>query len=205
MAILFFAMAPAAACAGKADRSEDPTAADSEFVKRLGRDLVAAQEAGASEEQLAVLERARESGEVSFEEYSAAVGRALRCLREAGVAVQDHGVDSHQGLEKRSYSVPIEAADRRTPLGYSVHRCVAEHSFWVERAYQLQPSSVEEKEAHFAEYRDAILDCLANNDIDVPDEWAEASRADLNEAFRGDRQKQKVYGGCLHESGYSRS
>lgn len=39
-----------------------------------------------------------------------------------------------------------------------MHRCVAEHSFWVERAYQLQPSSIEAQEAYFEQFREPLLE-----------------------------------------------
>jgi hypothetical protein len=49
----------------------------------------------------------------------------------------------------------------------TVHRCIAEHSVWVEAAYTNQPSSVEAKEAYWEQHRDAIVACLRAEGIDV--------------------------------------
>lgn len=129
-----------------------------------------AEAANASPEQIAILAEAAEIGEVSFQVYSDAVDRALRCIREAGGRVEDNGTTESAGVRKRSYFVGVEAeeADPAEPLpGMSVHRCIAEHSFWVEMAYQNQPSSVEAREAAWEQHRDAIVACLRDQGIDV--------------------------------------
>lgn len=183
----------------------EPEGVDPEFAQRLDRDLERAQEAGASTEQLAILREAQETGEISFDVYNEAIDAALRCARESGVAVHDGGTFDHLGLTIRNYSVPYGDADQREPLpSITVHRCVAEHSFWVERLYQLQPASLEAQEAHFEQFRDAIVECLAGYGIEVA---ADLSHRELSSQFRGgpDDEDAQIYGRCLDETGYSRS
>lgn len=192
------AVASVACSDSQARESVDP-----EFTRQLDRDIESAQEAGATAEQVAILQEAQETGEITFEAYSEAVDRALRCARQAGVAVQGDSTIEHRGLRLRSYSVPVEA-DPREPLpGYPVHRCVADHSFWVERMYQLQPVSLEAQEAHYERYRSAIVDCLAEYGVEVePD----LSYEELSSQFRDpDDENTQTFGRCLDESGYSRS
>jgi hypothetical protein len=172
----------------------------------LGGNIRAARDAGATEEQVAVLAAAREAGEVTFEAYSEAVDRALRCMREASIDVFDGGTIEHLGLLMRSYSVPAEAeeADSREPMpGITVHRCVAEHSIWVEFAYQLQPASVEAQDAHFDRYREAIFGCLAERGVEVDPALREvATEAELAAEFRRDPDRRDTYGLCLSDVGY---
>src|SRR5690606_8792850 len=147
---LVVAVVAAAASAGcAADEPADP--ADPEFAAMLDNELADARAAGASEEQIAILEEARRTGEIPFDAYNEAVDRALRCIRETGAEPFDGGIIEHDGIQMRNYGVPVdaEAAHQAEPRpGRTVHQCVAEHSFWVESAYQRQPSSVEAMEAY---------------------------------------------------------
>lgn len=204
---LMLVVAIAAIAATNMSCSEDdpPAQADREFVHRLSQNIEDARAAGATDEQIAVLELASETGEVTFDAYNEAVDRALRCMRESGVEVHDFGTIDHLGLRIRDYSVPAEAeeADRREPLpGVPVHRCLAEHSFWVELAYQVQPKSLEAQEAHFEQYRPAIIDCLAEQGIEVD---RDLSQEEMATEFGRDEQERNIYGRCLDETGYSRS
>jgi len=99
-----------------------------------------------------------------------------------------------------------EEVDQREPMpGITVHRCVAEHSIWVEFAYQDQPASVEARAEHFNQYRDAILDCLANYGVEVDVDASEAmTEAELNAEFQRAGERRDTYGRCLDETGYSR-
>jgi hypothetical protein len=116
-----------------------------------------------SPEQIEALQNAWRTGELTFEAYSAAVDRALRCVREAGFRVFEDQVSVYQGLKMRLYSVQSRP-DAQEP---AVEACIKRHSYYIERAYQLQPASLEARERHFAQYRDALLDCLAGAGVAV--------------------------------------
>jgi len=126
-------------------------------------DINDAKAADSSPEQIDALQNAWRTGELTFEAYSAAVDRALRCVREAGFRVFEDQVRVYQGLKMRLYSVQSRP-DAQEP---AVEGCIKRHSYYIERAYQLQPASLEARERHFARYRDALLDCLADAGVAV--------------------------------------
>lgn len=185
--------------------SDDPgEPVGSDLATGLEADIDRARIAGAGDTQVAVLEQAHHTGEMTFETYSEAIDRALRCAREEGAAVAHGTTIEHLGVQLRNYSISTETTDEREPLpGITVHRCVAEHSFWVERWYQLQPVSLEAAEAHYERYRSAIVECLSSQDIAVePDLTYE----ELSAQFRDPQDESfHIFGRCLDESGYSRS
>lgn len=189
LALVAAAMLAAAGAACSDDTQ--PQVAEGDFAQRLTNDIEGAEAAGATAEQIQILEEALRTGEISFEAYDEAINRALRCLREAGVAASDGGVADVAGVKLRSYSVPVDAeeADGREPVpGYSAHRCVAEHSFWVERAYQLQPASIEAQEAYYEQFREPFLECLREQGIELdPDEAIALIVRESDEAYLEDR------------------
>lgn len=114
------------------------------------------------------LEQALETGEVPIEVYNEAVDRAFRCLRDAGFEIEDWGLSDEQyGYPRREYGIPLEVEADPAEMrelwpgsGVEEHRCFAEHSSWVQFAYDAQPSSTEAKEARFEPYREAVLECM---------------------------------------------
>lgn len=148
--------------------------AHDEFRRLLIRDIDIAQEAGAHTRQIAILEVALQSGEIAFAEYNGALDQMLRCITATGFDPTDLGIIESDGLRMRQYGVPAAAenADPREAIpGVTVHRCVVEHSYWVEIAYQVQPSSVRIKERYWEQFRDALIACYDEQGIDVePDE-----------------------------------
>jgi hypothetical protein len=66
----------------------------------------------------------------------------------------------YQGLQRRLYSYSSLPNGQPEPVAA---RCIAMHSAAVEKAYQLQPTSVEAVEAHFQQYRDALMACIHEN------------------------------------------
>lgn len=170
IALVAIALVVAASAACRSGDSLEDVEDQHGWAKTIDTILQQAQAAGAGDEQMAILEEAQAAGEVPFEVYSDAVDRALRCIREAGGQAEDRGTSESEGVLKRSYGVgaETEAADPVEFLpGATVHRCIAEHSLWVEFAYQNQPSSVEAKEAFWEQHRDAIVACLRAEGVDV--------------------------------------
>lgn len=163
--------AATAACSGDdAGTGED----DSRFATTIENALERARELGASDVQIELLEEAQRAGEVSFEVYNEAIERSLRCLREQGFEPDEGYVTHDQGYPFRLYGVPTEAEDADAvefAPGATVHRCVADHSHWIEVAYQNQPSSVEAAESHqravYEPHREAIVACALEEGIDI--------------------------------------
>lgn len=160
------AVVVAGAACGSGDSSE--TTEESGWGHDLSTLIEDAEEAGATAEQIAILEEAQETGEISFEVYSEAVDRALRCVRETGGRATDRGIEERDGIRVRTYSVGAESEEANPAelWGMSNHRCIVEHSFAIEIAYQGQPSSVEAQEASWEERREAIVVCLHEEGFD---------------------------------------
>lgn len=130
----------------------------------------------ASEEQLAILD----DGEVTFEEYEAAINRSLACMEDAGIGVQGpHRVDE-RGFTELRYSHSASSPGRTEDETLAVSdACLEEHSMVVEMMYQSSPSAVEAQDEQFEQIRGALVQCLEDNGIDVdPD----ASRDELTTA-----------------------
>lgn len=127
-------------------------------------DLDKAKAGGATAEQVAILEGALRTGRVSFEDYSAAVDQSLRCVREAGFQVFSDKVTVYQGLRMRMYVTQSHDGNQQEP---AVEKCIQQHSYYVEKAYQLQPASMEARDQHFAQYRDALIACLTGAGVAV--------------------------------------
>ncbi|TNU73582.1 hypothetical protein FH969_10690 [Miniimonas arenae] len=160
------------------------------------RILAAAREQGASDEQLSILE----SGAVEFEEYQEAVDRSLTCMRDAGIEVFDDSVTSARGFPEISYSFATSSAGRSDDQTLAIaDACLAQHSLFVEQAYQLSPASIEQQEAAFGPYRDVVITCLAENGGEVRDD---ATMPEVLGAAADLESRSGV--DCVSESGYGR-
>jgi hypothetical protein len=83
--IALVAAAVAVAASAACGSGEPENAVDEESGWAIDTIIQQAQAvASTSDEQLAILEEAQETGEISFEVYSEAIDRALRCIREEG-------------------------------------------------------------------------------------------------------------------------
>ena len=118
---------------------------------------------GASAEQVEILEQANRTGSITYDQYSAAVDRSLRCIREAGLPVPRDEVVEQGGIKLRLY---VKTGDDSGPSPVA-EACVKKHSWYVELAYQVQPSSVEAASRFFERYRQPLLDCLSSHDVAV--------------------------------------
>jgi len=109
-----------------------------------------------SDEQIAILERARDAGELSFEEYAAAVSVALDCISDAGFHVQRDAPDDSRGFLTITYF--YEGPEAGNP---TAEACLLEHSAGVEAVYQLQPVSADAETALMAESMHDTIACLS--------------------------------------------
>lgn len=148
---------------------------------------------GASDEQIAVLER----GEVAFADYDAAVGRTLACLREAGIDVVGGEVSEARGFPEIDYSFAGSSPGRTDDQTLALaDECIYTHSFFVEMAYQTSPAAIEAQDARFEPYRAAIVECIRANGGDVEDD------ADREQVLLAVFAVQDEGVDCLAESGF---
>ncbi len=139
--------------------SEGPTSSAVSVVEE-------ARAAGASEAQLAVLE----TGKVSFAQYQQAVNLTIDCMRSHGIEVLEDQPSDKSGVMIISYSWSPTAGGGGQDLQALGDQCLAENSQFVEQLYQLQPSSVEAREAAYRAKRAVIVDCLRTNGGTVADD-----------------------------------
>ncbi len=178
-----------AGCSGGDAAPEPATTVDPRLLE-------SAQEGGASEEQLAVLQ----SGQVTFEQYQGSVNKAIACMREAGIEVIGDNVTQPRGFPEISYSFANDSAGRTSDQTIAIaDECMATHSMFVEQAYQTSPGSLEQQEAAFAPYRDPITQCVRENGGEVPQDATAGdilvAAAQLEATSGVDCATQSGYGG----------
>jgi len=131
------------------------------------RILEGARSGGADADQLAVLE----SGNVTFEQYQAAVDRTITCMRDAGIDVVGDAVTETRGFPEIQYSFATSSPGRTDEQTTAIaDDCIDSHSKFVEAAYQNAPGALEAQELQFDTYRPAIIECLRQNGVDIDDD-----------------------------------
>lgn len=175
-------------------------AGPSNFAEFASSELADAQAAGASEEQLAILERAVATGAISFEDASAANDATIACLLDAGFTVNTQTSNDIPG-----FPVPGFIAGRPTTMTQDhadsvLGACETRESIWVNMMYQTQPSADEAKWANFERVKPQFIACLEDAGLTVP---ADATNDELVQwaldlAF-DDSLANPV--NCLHENG----
>lgn len=157
--------------------------------------LADARHADASTEQLATLEEAVTTSSISLEAAREAARRAVSCMQEAGLDARFVEQTLAHGVVLPGYEVvppPGEDVDAE------VTACDEHEFFFVSRAYQLQPTSVEATERFVEQVAPAIRACLERNGYDTDDD---ARGSDL--AQRASEVLHETEGGvdCLGEAG----
>ncbi len=119
--------------------------------------VAAARAAGASAEQVALLE----DGEVTFAEYEGAILAMVECARQEAIEVVVLGVDETGGFPRVNYAIPAEAPGlTEAEILSSVDGCGRFHSERVEAVWQLGHG---DGAARLAK----MVACLRSNDMDV--------------------------------------
>lgn len=123
--------------------------------------IVEATEADASASQLELLKQSRDAGRVDFATVQEALESTFRCFEEANIPYQRGTASEHEGLLLQHYSfgeAPEVSPEESLALADA---CLTRESYFVESAYQLQPSSVEAKGRYFDEHtRSRLTACL---------------------------------------------
>lgn len=149
-------------CASSADLAS--ASAPSVFDEALSQ---ARANAGTSDTQLEILERAATTGNLPFEDYAASVNATLECLRDGGVTVSpvrevsangvpalDWGIQEPAGTDAASGTLPAR-------LDGLIDSCDTTHRVFVEIAYHSQASSMQVAEAYFEARLPEVVQCAA--------------------------------------------
>ena len=164
---------------GSAGGSDPDRKASQDRAAQLRELASQARQAGADQTQIALLE----GGEITFEQYQAAMHRWTACVRQAGVDVIDNGIDDSRGFPLLDIGISASSPGRTdTQTQAVVDDCEKRYSKWVNYAYQTSGASVEAKDKLFQERRPAYIACLRQHGAHVDDDATrqEAMAAEAN-------------------------
>lgn len=133
------------------------------FEQRIQEAILAAQEGGASEEQLILLEQASEVGEVNFDAARQAALSWVECVEEAGGTAEYHELTEPSGLVLPATRILADDEEALAKIEPAAESCLYSESYWVNQVYQLQPSSQVIRDTHLATIAPSIRECLEVN------------------------------------------
>ncbi|MCB2411462.1 hypothetical protein LGT39_01195 [Demequina sp. TTPB684] len=179
---------------GCSSESLAKTEAKRDFADMIDGIIQEAEAGGAGDEQLAILRNAQAEGVVSIEDARAAARAMVQCVKDAGsdAFVADQTMESGVVLPAYNYlaDTPEQAA-----IGDA---CDAKEAFWVNGAYQMQPSSLALNDAYLDQQAPVVRSCLEREGYEVD---ADVSTHDL--LRRAAQVKVDTQSGvdCLAEAG----
>lgn len=156
-----FLVAVLSGCANEG--AEIAASADPAFLALLDRVERGAESQGASEGQLALLERTRDEGAVSYEVEHEALVNFYGCLDDAGIGYKDLTATAGRAFPRVDYQV--FASDPTT-----MDACYLEHAQFVDSLYSGQPAVVEEVEGLVERASGLIIACVREAGYDVADD-----------------------------------
>lgn len=131
----------------------------------------------ASDQQIALLERVRAQGEVTWGDAMEAIDASAACLEEQGFWLRASPPDETGGFAVPEYTWGGPSSigpDGQAAVGDA---CIDSESFFVEQLYATQPIAVQARDAWFnTRMKPVLVACLKRNGVEVD---AEASEHDL--------------------------
>ncbi len=159
----------AAGCSQDTPETPDRNAA---FAQDLRDAIDEAKSAGASDSQLAVLNAAIDSGEITLEDTRAAARAAVACMADNGVVAEVVEDTSNAGFIYPSYRAQID--DSQPALEATVTDCDKQELWWVGKMYSLQPTSQEKLDAYVETRLPLLRACLNDNSVAVDESTPKA-------------------------------
>ena len=126
------------------------------FAEIIAEAIDEAEAGGAGEGQLAILREAQANGKVSLEDARAAARAGVACINDAGSQgfYGEHTTDS-------GIILPGVSSVANTPEEEAIgDACRIQENFWVNMAYQMQPSSLAVKDAYLERQAPVVRSCL---------------------------------------------
>lgn len=124
--------------------------------------------ADASQQQIDVLNLAKETGEITFDQLTGLFDDAMGCLADAGftnTAPQPVEVYPHSGVYAFDFLLFPPQGLSDTEEGDLVDTCTQTYYGFADAAYRESPNAVE---GRFATFEDpAVIDCLRTQGIEV--------------------------------------
>lgn len=119
----------------QAESSIDPV-----FAELIDTAIEDARDGGASTEQVAMLEKAKEAGEVTLEQARDVMRVTIECFVDSGFEAEYIEDTEPTGFVVPGYRV-WRAGELSSNDDIVIDRCDFESNFWVTKVYQTQPSS----------------------------------------------------------------
>jgi type IV secretory pathway TrbL component len=152
--------------AGCSHSGEGKTDLAQEFDATVSQAIKEAMSGGASTQQLDILERAAKDGGVTFEDAKIAATTAMSCMADQGVTATYQETALPNGVTIPAYVVNSEKSDGTDATGV-MDQCEQAESFWVNKLYQTQPTSVEANFAFIEKQAPVIRKCLEDAGYDT--------------------------------------
>ncbi len=152
--------------AGCSYRAGGETDVEQGFDAEVSQAIADATDAGASAQQLDILERAATDGGVTFEDAKIAATSAMACMANQGVTANYKEKALANGVTIPAYAVQDHKSDGGDVVQV-MDQCETTESFWVSMLYQMQPTSVEANLAFIEKQAPVIRQCLEDAGYDT--------------------------------------
>lgn len=131
------------------------------FHEEVVRALAEAEAQGADQAQLAILDEALTSNEVTLEDAQQALNDFGNCLDDVGFALHDVAIIDDAGFKTLDYT--IRGGEDTTLMD----ACDAKTFSWVNKLYQIQPAARRAVEAQFEDALPGLIACLREGGVPV--------------------------------------
>lgn len=196
--VMLSLLAIAAMATGAGCSNDTPAPAPNQAI--FAEALAEAQDEGSGPEQIAALEAAKATGELTVEAAREAARRTITCLAEAGVKAEPADLPLTGGVTAPGYRVALQGADLDAATSASIRSCEERESWWINQVFQTQPVSLQ-KNADFANQQEDVLRaCLEDKGVTTdPD----ATGVDLANRAAELRKETGGTDDCLDAAGIS--
>jgi len=152
--------------AGCSHSAGGETGVEQGFDAEVSQAIAEATDAGASAQQLDILERAATDGGVTFEDAKMAATSAMACMESQGVTANYEEKALPNGVTIPAYTVQDHTSNGGDALPV-MDGCEKSESYWVNMLYQMQPTSVEANLAFIEKQAPVIRKCLEDAGYDT--------------------------------------
>ena len=175
-----------------------PSRADPAWVAQVESIIGEASASGADAAQLSALRASEADGGISFEVYADAVAATQQCVVAAGLKIDDSHTTNVQGVMIIDYGWGGSTTLTAEETGAIFDSCRNTNSYWIERAYRTQPTSMSARDRIYDQFRIPLRDCVRSHGVTVADDPT------LDDVFTavGDLLGPSATGpNCMDESG----
>lgn len=143
--------------------ADGPDSEVASFQDQVSVAIDEAEAGGASDQQLTILREAQTEGRVTFDHARMSILTTVECVEDGG-GVATYYEDAHSsGMVIPTFILEAKddaGLDRFGPL---IDECGNLESYWVNKVYQLQPTSQEARDAYLETQAPVIRECLESH------------------------------------------